>query len=292
MKKIGDSLVIIPNDNIKVEIKTKKTVPFLIPIEFEMTPSFSDSILLWRYERIIRKRYSFPYHDFNMYCSILIRKMGKQSLPQILIDYIYKDETMNEDVRFQLIKSKIEEEKDVGENDFKFFYEKRINKGIERKSIIFKQITTINLKQRDLRNINHLNNSYYNRLLELSGGFDDTTLIDWFIPIVLTYERYIHILVKHVEETKFGDGLFKKRTFFDYRDSEIWKLLKMIINIEKENIEDHFVEVSFNRKSNREHLNKDYRRTQNYPILFNEDKFTLTINKDGFITQFFQLKDY
>ena len=137
----------------------------------------------------------------------------------------------------------------------------------KRKEIIKKEISRTNINGKILNQINYKNSEYYRELLNLTNQFVDITILDYFIPIVLTYERLVHIFIKHVEETKFGDGKFKNRTFFDYRSSEIWTLIKTIIKIDEENIKEHFIENAVNRDLGKSDLMVDYRRNVNNPIM-------------------------
>ena len=140
-----------------------------------------------------------------------------------------------------------------------------------------------------LNQINYKNSDYYRELLKLKNQFVDVTILDYFIPIVLTYERLVHILIKHVEETKFDDGQFKTRTFFNYESSEIWTLITTIIKTDEENIKEHFIENAVNKDLGKPELMKDYRRNANNPIMIEDDKFALTIDKNGFIKMLHQI---
>lgn len=123
----------------------------------------------------------------------------------------------------------------------------------------------------------------------MTSSFTDITILDWFIPIILKYKTLIHIFVKHVEETKFGKGQFKKRTFFSYSHDEIWILLKTLINQESENIKDHFLENCASWHLNKPNEMKPYHRNTRNPILYDGDRFVLSIDKNGFITKFHQI---
>jgi hypothetical protein len=91
-----------------------------------------------------------------------------------------------------------------------------------------------------------------------------------------------------VQETKFTDGQFKQRSYFEYEPEEIWTLLKTVIKFEQENIKEHFLQNSINYKLERKELMKDYRRNYQNPIIFNHDEFVPRIDKNGFIKQFYQ----
>lgn len=263
----------------------KKTVPNLIQIETSHEPIVSERILLWSYNRVIKEGYAFAKHDFYKYCALFIRHYGKEKLPKEWID---TDEIKTR-VRFELINFQILNEEQVSKEDYQFHLTERRKMVNERKNIIKKEIARTNLSGKVLNSISHHNSQFYRTLLDLTREFRDITLMDWFIPIVLTYERLIHIFIKHVEETKFGEGQFKWRSFFDYKPEEIWTLLKTIIKFEQEAIQDHFLINRVNYQLEKAELMKDYKRGFKNPIIFNNDHFALTIDKNGFIKQFYQL---
>lgn len=262
----------------------KKIVPNLIRIETSYEPVANERILLWRYNRIIKQGYTFPLHDFYTYCALFIRHYGNDKLPKEWIN----TEEINSKVRFELINLQLLNDEKVSKGDFRFHQVERQKMVTERKRIIKKEISRTNIKGKILNTIGHSNSKFYRTLLILTREFTDITIMDWFIPIVLTYERLIHIFIKHVEETKFADGQFKQRSFFEYRPDEIWTLLKVIIKNEQQDIQDHFLENSVHYQLERKELMKDYRRCYKNPILFNEDEFILRIDKNGFIQQFYQ----
>jgi len=268
------------------ELKKKKTVPNLIRIETNYEPEVNEQLLLWRYNRIIEEGYAFPKHDFYNYCALLIKRFEKDKLKKNWND---TDEAKSK-IRFELINFKLINNEKVSKEDFEFHLAERKKKITLRKKIIKKEIARTNINGKILNTIGYSNSEFYRSLLKFTSEFNDITLLDWFIPIVLTYERLVHIFIKHVEETKFGKGQFKQRSFFEYKPEEIWILLKTIIKFEKKNIENHFLMNSVNYELDNKELMKDYRRNYKNPIIFNNDFFVLKIEKHGFIKQFYQIE--
>lgn len=267
----------------------KKIVPNLIRINSEFTSSEAEDLFLWRCNRTIKEGYSFSINDFNCYCGLLIKRKGLENLPEKIVGYILKDGEIKREIKYELIRHKILDKHEISEEENIFFNAERRILVDKRKEIIKKEIARTNIKGKILNEISYKNSDYYRELLNLTRQFVDITILDYFIPIVLTYERIVHIFIKHVEETKFADGQFKNRTFFNYRSSEIWTLIKTIIKIDEENIKEHFIENAVNRDLGKPELMKDYRRSFNNPIMIENDKFNLTIDKNGFITMFHQI---
>lgn len=267
----------------------KKDIPNTIKIEFPYDPESIEGLMLFRYDRIIEEGHTFSIHDFDLFCAIIIRKHGLEKIHESILKYAIENENIRPEIQFQMTALALELGEEIDEQELKAHAKARIVRVIKRKETVKKEIqrTGINAKKVTLNNT-----SYYRELLTLIKGFNDLTLIDWFVPIVLTFKKFVHIYVKHVEETKFGDGQFKRRSYFDYKYTEILNLLKAILKQEEQSIKDHFLEVVVGRTMKNESKIKDYHRgfRKFTPIVFGGDEFRLTIDKNGFIQSFYQKK--
>lgn len=266
----------------------KKDVPFLIRINSEYDPVYSENIMMFRYGQIIENQYAFPKHDFYSYCGILIKQNGLENLPDKFRESILVNGELIPEIRFEFIRYKINDSVNISQDEMVFFRSVMLERIEERKRIIKKEISKTNLNGKILNSIKYSNSEDYKLLIDLTKEFTDITLLDWFIPIVLKFDRLIHIFIKHVEETKFAEGQFKERTYFTYKPTEIWILIKTIIKRETDDIKDHFIENRVKIELKKEGL-KDYYRGYANPIVIGEDRFVLRIDKYGFIMQFHQL---
>lgn len=265
----------------------KKDIPDIIKVNVSYDPHGIEDLLLWKYGRIIEEGYSFSEQDFDLFCAILIRKHGIENLSLDLKERILNGGKIKKTI--QIIALAIEQGEEVQKEDFEYHMRERIYKAMERKKIVKKEIARTGVNAQKIT----LNNSkYYRTLLNLIKDFVDITLIDWFVAISLTFGRFVHIYIKHVEETKFGDGQFKRRSFFDYKHDELLNLIKKILCQEEKSIKDHFLEVRLGLELNKFEMVKDYRRGigKHPPINMNGDQFKLTIDKTGKIMSFHQIK--
>jgi hypothetical protein len=263
----------------------RKKVPNLIPIETSYEPIASERILLFRYNRIIEEQYTFAEFDFYCYCALLMRHTKLEKLPEIMLN----GKELKPEIRFQLINFKKNNNEKISANEEEFHHFEMKRMVEERKGFIKKEIKRTKIDKKEIDNISPYNSGFYRTLLILTREFTDITLMDYFIPVVLTYERLIHIFIRHVEETKFANGKSKRQTFFTYQSGEIWTLLKTIIKIDQENIKEHLIENKVHYDLDRKELMTDYLRNYENPIIFDGDKFALRIDKNGFIKQFYQL---
>ncbi len=194
---------------------------------------------------------------------------------------------MKSEVQFFLLMHKRQNGDILTKDEFATLSQEVRRELIKRKDIIKKEALRTGISPKKL----NLNFTDYRTLLEISVDFHDLTLISWFTPIVLTFERYIHICVKHIEETKFKLGNFKRRSFFDYKHTEIFILLKTIIRRESKEIKDHFLLVSTGQELNKSDMIKPYcRGIKGFPpVIYDDREFRLMIDENGFIVQFFQV---
>lgn len=259
-------------------------------VESEHDSKKSEGLLLWRFEYAISQGYSIPVHDLNCYIALLIKRDGFEKIPEIFKDIAFEDGVLHDAVRFELIRYSILENVDINENDSGFFYNLLKIKVNERKRIIRKEIDCTLLPGKVKNKIGPKNSNDYLELLKLTNEFSDITIIDYFIPIVLKYERLIHIFVRHVEETRFAESSSsKQRTFFSYQSNEIWILLKRLLKQEEQEIKDHFLLNRVNYNLEKKELMKHYWRSEDNPIRFDGDSFVLEIDKNGFIMRFHQI---
>lgn len=267
----------------------KKEVPFTSKIEVFYDWSSLEGILLSRFNRIIEENFTFSEYDLNLFCAIIIRKGGLENLPQPFKNYTIQSNLIGPEIQFLITALAIELREEVSNEEMAIHLKARFEKAIKRKKIVINEI------KRTGENPNKItlnDSSYYRELLNIVKDFHDITLIDWYIPIVLTFAKFVHIYVKHVEETKFCDGNFKKRSFFDFKHTEILTLIKKILNQEEQSIKEHFLNVAIGYEINDISMIKDYLRgiINNPPIKLGVDEFALAIDKHGFIQSFYQIK--
>ncbi len=267
----------------------KKEVPYTIKLKVPYDRDIIEGLLFSRFEKIVRNGYIFPMHDFYIYGAILIRLGILDELPSDYRNFIIQDGKIRPEVLFQKIALAIEKEEKISEEEQNFYFSKKTEEALRRKEIIKIEIRRTGVNP---TKVNIHNSLYYRELINIIREFSDFTLMDWYIPIVLTFEKFVHIYVKHVEETKFNDGQFKRRSFFDYKHTEILTLLKRIISAEEKDIQEHFFQNRISNETENQKLSKDYHRGFKHypPITFGGDIFRLSISKYGFIETFYQIK--
>lgn len=270
----------------------KQEIPFTLTLPIEYDPTITEGLLLWQYNQVIKDGYPLSEREFYLLCAILIRREGIEQFPEKFKQKAFDNNQPNEFIRFNIIALTIELGEDISDEDNKFYYNKLLNRALERKSIVRKEVIKTGFQMSKF-NLKNNDTSYYRRLLELIKGFDEITLLHCDVPIRLTFERLIHIYVRHLEETRFGVGNKGKRTFFQYQYSLIFGLLKRVITHIEEEIREHFLLVRVGLIEGDLSAVVDFNRGLRGvdPIEFADDKFGLQIRKDGTIMTFFQIID-
>lgn len=264
----------------------KKKIPNVINVDIPYNAESVEALHMMSIQNDIKNGYSISYFDFDLYCAIIIRLYGLDNQPESIRNYCIRDSQLIDNIRFQKIRLMKQFEKDIVDEDEVFFQEHLRQKIKARKQVLRDEIkrTGINPLKLTVGNSPHLR-----LLLSIVRDFDDElTLIHWFIPVKLSFKKFVHIYVKHVEDTKFADGAFRNRTYFNYETEEVFKLLKAVLRQQDEEIKEHLFNVSIADETNHPEYKKEY---MNNWIKYNGDTFALAIDINGYITKFHQKKN-
>ena len=257
-----------------------KEIPNIIKIDVAFDREAYEALSFRNFMDIkVKNGYTFRFDEFDEFCAIVIRNLPKDMLPKYIIDYAFEDfekfklkkPVFLYSLRLKSLKESLtkEEEKILDE-----YYIERIRRKYE---LIENEVKKTGIK---LKEIGEKYLDDFENLRKVCGDFETETLIEWFVPIYWDLERFLHIYVKHVLETKFGDGQFKKRTFFQYQYRDIRILLQQVLKQEEQSIKDHFLKISMNL------ITRDYHRFGTKAILYNNDRYKLHINSNGRILSF------
>lgn len=154
---------------------------------------------------------------------------------------------------------------------------------IKRKEIINYEISRTNQTKQEKAFASKFLNNLLNNISEFP---EEITLMRTYIPITLTFNKLVHICIKHFEETKFGNGNHRKRTYFNYYLKDLTLLLKTIIKSMEINIISHFREVYLIKNQIIEGKERSF---TNNSISFNGNIFQLVISTNGNIDRFHQI---
>lgn len=112
-----------------------------------------------------------------------------ENLHPKIVNYILENGEIKREIKYELLRLKTLDNQELNEAEKLFFNNERRLLVDKRKEIIKKQIGRTNINGKILNQISHKNSDYYRELLNLTNQFVDITILDYFIPIVLTYEK-------------------------------------------------------------------------------------------------------
>ncbi|MBS1593441.1 MAG: hypothetical protein JST90_03905 [Bacteroidetes bacterium] len=261
----------------------KKNLPFSIPSRLKYDVEMALCAHIYLIDRNIKESYEITKEDLYRYLAAKY-VLNQESLQEYLEELVSIPSVYALVVHF-----KFDLGIAVSDEEAEYYFNWLSLRHQARKAIIRKEIL------RTVDNEKRINSHYisdYKTLLKIAAEFDQVTFIHWFVCIFLDFERYIHIYVRHVEETKFGNPNNKPRTFFSYKHELIFQLLKKVLLQEEEHIKNHFLEVRIAQSTSGRYgtLSKYLRGKKGRPAIeYNGDKFAIEIEITGRIMSFYQL---
>jgi hypothetical protein len=120
----------------------------------------------------------------------------------------------------------------------------------------------------------------FNTLIYICSQFEDEILLPFEIPIWWDFERFLHIYIRHVKETKLGER-FSEKTIFQYKFKEVKRIIKAVIKSVYDEIKQEFKEQS----------NKKFRRIGTRSILYNGNYYRVVIESTGRLIDFHPYND-
>lgn len=107
--------------------------------------------------------------------------------------------------------------------------------------------------------------------------FSEKRLTHGKSPIWLNYERFLHIFLRHVDETNLG-GNFEDKTKFQYLIDDIFRLIEIVLDSIEDDIQKHFIERP----------DTNFKRHGEMAIYYNGDYYVVDINPDGLLMTFYK----
>lgn len=181
------------------------------------------------------------------------------------------DQHVLDEVRITELEIKLQELK-ITEEEMQEFAKLFVAKRFKKKDIIDSEI------QKSQEKINEVAKNYHSELTELKKAcykFDEEIITLGKIPVYLGFERFVHIYARHVSETQIGDR-FKGKTVFQYKYEDILRILKLVVEQERDEIQKNLQETP----------PKSFLRMGSRAIYFDGNYYRLEIEPDGNIKDF------
>ena len=96
-------------------------------------------------------------------------------------------------------------------------------------------------------------------------------------PVYLDFDRFIHIFLGHVAETKIGER-HETNTLIQYKINDIKRLMKLVLDKISADIQQHFNDSP----------GKDFHRNGSRSVYYKGDYYVIHIDKNGRLMAFYK----
>lgn len=138
----------------------------------------------------------------------------------------------------------------------------------------------LNRSTEKLKDIAVQHQDAFKTLIYICSQFEDEVLLPFEIPIWWDFERFLHIYIRHVKETKLGER-FTEKTIFQYKFKDVRRIVKAVIeSVYKEIIEEF-----------KQQPTKNFRRMGTRSILYDGNYYRVVIEPSGRLIDFHPYND-
>ena len=163
------------------------------------------------------------------------------------------------------------------ENDINVFFnllKKRANKNID---ILKNELNNAGIS---IKKDNVFSNDDFIYLTYISANFKDERLnYGRKYPVFWDLKAFLHILLRHTNELNIKSN-FATRTPFQYYLKDITNVVKAVLDISSDAIQEHFANTS----------NKEFIRNNQQAVYFKGDYYNFRIDKNGRLSMFHKLE--
>lgn len=249
-----------------------------IEIQFDasdMTSAYVANMHLNLYTSIINKGDRLTPFEFIEFNSALI-DLYFDELPKDFLSKFIDPKTgqIKEEIRYQSLLLKFEND-ELNKSE-KLEFEKLLEKeGKRRFDILKKELEKSTEKVKDIFQENPRIMKWFSALIVT---FKPKRFTFGKIPVWWDFERFIHIFLRHVEETQVGERN-KDRGRFQYEIGEVQSVIQLILNRLNEEIQQFFTD----------NPGKDFNRHGEMAVYFKGDYYAMHIRYDGRLMTFYKI---
>ncbi|MDR7210961.1 hypothetical protein [Flavobacterium piscis] len=259
------------NKFIKTELRDLPT-PMTINSSFTKEDD-ADDMMLWLNNQRLKNGYKLIKEEMNQHNAILYRKYENRIIKpeEIALFRDSKTSQIKPELNYYYLNSKLEHGTITDEELEEL--KKLIDQNAVDKIQIIKQELEKSSEKWKKMGIDQ--KAALSILVQFAIHFETHRLTSGKIPIWWDFERFVHIFMRHVNETKIGER-FEIKTVFQYRLKDIKSLIKIVLGIAEKEINRHFDTkpgIEFKRQGER-------------GIYFDGDYYSFRIDKDGKLMTF------
>lgn len=274
---LSSEIIEILQYNEPVENEFSKTsirkLPDPINVKVDFSDTDEDEMFLWLNSSKLQNGYQLIPSEIHKYNGIILRKYENQ-IPSGDLEHFKNPDTgeIKDEIRYEYLKSKFFRDL-LSDKEMKEFEERTKNISKERVSILKQELPK---SSENWKRIGLNYNQGLNLLISLSIYFEPERLNAGKFPVWWDYERFLHIYIRHVSETRIGERFEEDKSVFQYKLNDINRLVKTIIKLIEKEIQEHFTNYP----------EKEFKRIGEMSIYYNGDYYALQIGTDGRLMRF------
>ena len=233
----------------------------------------ADNMILWLNNQRLNNGYKLIQEERNQHNAILYRKYENLiTKPEEVA--LFRDEITGKikpELNYYYLNSKFEHGT-INDDEFEELKELINQKATEKVLIIKKELEKSSQKWKQLAIDKQ---AALRILIAMATHFETHRLTSAKNPVWWDFERFVHIFMRHVSETKIGER-FEIKTAFQYKAKDIKSLIKIVLDICDKEIAEHFEKkpgIEFKRQGER-------------AVYFDGDYYSFRIDKDGKLMTF------
>lgn len=231
----GVSTLNLPRYN-RFTLKGEKDIPNTIEVKFDSRGLDLDLYRMGFFTARIKKGYKLIPEEEYEYFGLQLLYNSDFKIDEFK-EKFFEEETgkIKEPIRYYHLKAKFlkSELTEAEQQEFNELMGKRSTLKVNT------LITELASSTEKLKDIAVLNKDTFKNLIYICSQFENEVILPYKNPIWWDYERFLHIYIRHVKETKVGER-FVEKTIFQYKFKDITRIVKAVIESVYEEIIEEF----------------------------------------------------
>jgi hypothetical protein len=254
----------------------KRALPKPMVIKSSFTNEDEEDLMIYLNNQRLKSGYKLIPDEINKHNAIIFRKYEPQIRKSDNL-YYFIDSTTHEikpELKYYYLQSKYyhDELSEVELEEFKSL----INQKAQEKVGILGNELKKSTEHWDEIGINYKKG--VSILVHLITNFEAHRITNVKFPIWWDLEKFLHIYMRHVDETQIGER-FEIKTVFQYKLNDIKDLIKIVLDKTEKEIDEHF----------EKNPNKDFFRIGERSVYYNGDFYSFHIEKSGRLMTFHKI---
>lgn len=232
-----------------------------------------EDLMIWLNNQRIKSGFKLIPEEIKKHNAILFRKYEKEIRDSDnLNDFIdSKTGEIKTELKYYYLNSKYfnDQMSELESEELKKLIQQKAKEAVETLSKELKKST------------DHWNNIGINYkrgvsiLVQLITSFETERICNVKFPIWWDLEKFLHIYMRHVNETQIGER-FETKTVFQYKLNDIKDLIKAVLEKTEKEINEHF----------EKYPDKDFFRIGERAVYYSGDFYSIQIEKSGRLIRF------